>query len=477
MKIVNHFATALFCVTFPLVALGGGGLSTVSISKGGAASETGQDSFFTVTRVGGEMSNSLTVGISITGTAALGSDYTLSPAFVTAVSISANEASVNVVLEPLADNLLEGVEQAIITLTPNVAYDLGAMTSVTIDIADDPVEVNLTAPDTDASEAGPDNGSFTVTRTGGDGASTLTVGMSITGTAGLGLDYTLSPAFVTAVAVPGGSSSITVDLIPMADNLLEGAEEANITLTPNSSAYHLGSTIAETIHIADDPVEVSISSSDPLASEVTLDPASFTVSRSGGNTTASLTVGIAVSGSATFNGDYTFSPAFVTAVSISGNQPSVTVTVTPQVQAGDLPNDEGEETVVIDLQGTDYLIAAPGSTTLVIDDSDDSLFMDGFEQPELFKSCIRGLAKSDPDRFIDQGDTVFDLKTGLFWKSCGSLASFDWQTGLCQPDTVADLSSAADLENSGKSGRWREPTDAERLATGASCADGRVSAR
>lgn len=360
----------------------GGGLPTVSISSSTEpANELGEVTrFFEVSRVGGDISTGLTVSISIGGSATLGQDYRLQPAFVTAVAISANQSSVGVTLEPRADNLLEGEEQAVITLVANPElYTIDpAMDSASVTILDDPVEVVLSDADTEASEAGPETGSFTISRTGGDIDSTITVQITLTGSAGLGPDYSLSPAFVTAATIAGGETSRVVTLTPKADNLAEGPEEATLTLLPNNNIYNLGQPITDSVTIADDAPVIQISSNDSLASELTLDPASFTVSRTGGDITTSMTVGISIGGTATLNSDYSLDPPIVTAVGISGEE--TVVTLTPQAPIGDLPDDEGEETVVIDLvPSSNYLLGPNDSVTLIIDDR-DRLFVDRFEE-------------------------------------------------------------------------------------------------
>ena len=174
----------------------GGGLPTVSISSSaGPANELGEvTGSFEVSRAGGDISSGLTVQINIGGTATLGQDYRLQPAFVTAVSISANQTSRIITLEPLADNRLEGEEEAVITLVANAAdYTIDpTLDSASITILDDPVEVEVTDADTEASEAGPETGSFTISRTGGNIDSTITVQIALSGSASLGSDYTLS---------------------------------------------------------------------------------------------------------------------------------------------------------------------------------------------------------------------------------------------------------------------------------------------
>ena len=80
--------------------------------------------------------------------------------------------------------------------------------------------VTVTATDSDAAEAGPDPGVFTVTRTG-DTTNALTVNFTVGGTAAAGSDY---GAIGTSVLIPGGASSETITITPIADTLNEASE-------------------------------------------------------------------------------------------------------------------------------------------------------------------------------------------------------------------------------------------------------------
>lgn len=97
----------------------------------GSTSGRGQ---FTLTRTGGDLTTSLTVHYTLTGTATNGVDYSLLSGTVT---FSPKKSTVNIVLNPLADSLTEGTESAILTLSPDAAYTIknGTQTA-TISIAD-----------------------------------------------------------------------------------------------------------------------------------------------------------------------------------------------------------------------------------------------------------------------------------------------------------------------------------------------------
>jgi hypothetical protein len=101
---------------------------------------------------------------------------------------------------------------------------------VAISIADDdsaslPV-VTIIATDDDASEAGPDIGRFTITRTGSTD-DPLTVLFTVSGSATMGADY---DTFDSYAIIPIGESSITIDVTPIVDNDFEETEDVILTL-------------------------------------------------------------------------------------------------------------------------------------------------------------------------------------------------------------------------------------------------------
>src|SRR5439155_430578 len=68
--------------------------------------------------------------------------------------------------------------------------------------------VTIVATDPDASETGPDDGVFTVSRTG-DTSTALTVIYTISGTADFAVDYNRPP---TSVVIPAGATSATITI-------------------------------------------------------------------------------------------------------------------------------------------------------------------------------------------------------------------------------------------------------------------------
>ncbi|MFN8531109.1 MAG: Calx-beta domain-containing protein [Anaerolineae bacterium] len=126
--------------------------------------------------------------------------------------------------------------------------DMGAFESAFVPV------VSVTASQPNASEIGPATGTFTLTRTGG--LSALTVTFSIGGTATQGTDYTLTDpsanTLTTTVDFPAGVSSVDVTVNPLADGAVEGNETVVLTLVDGAD-YDLGGGASGTVTIADAP--------------------------------------------------------------------------------------------------------------------------------------------------------------------------------------------------------------------------------
>jgi hypothetical protein len=104
----------------------------------GTASEAGGDTgTFRLTRnpsAEAPLTATLTVNFTVTGSALNGTDYT---AVAVTATFAAGEATVDVVVEPLADAFVESAETVILTLTADPAYAVGTPSSATVTIAAD----------------------------------------------------------------------------------------------------------------------------------------------------------------------------------------------------------------------------------------------------------------------------------------------------------------------------------------------------
>jgi hypothetical protein len=112
------------------------------------------------------LSKALNVRFAVSGTAANdGTEFT--PFLTGDLAFAAGQATVDVVITPASDGVVEGNEMLTLTVVDAVGYDLGASVAATVTISDPPLPVvTLTVPDPDASEVTLDPGAFRFTRTG-----------------------------------------------------------------------------------------------------------------------------------------------------------------------------------------------------------------------------------------------------------------------------------------------------------------------
>ena len=318
----------------------------------------------------GSTTSALTVNVANPlGFANKGSDYTITPdvAYVDpyyTLTIPAGQASLDIALAATADTAQEGPEFANFELLPGSGYVLAGSTA-SISITDDDTTkplVRLITKGSDASEAG-DNGQFIVERFGST-ATALSVTVALSGTATNGTDYVNIP---TTVTIAAGQSQALVDVTPIADALIEGAETVILTISaatpyirPASSADYTGTV---TITDAQTP-GVSIVASDAAAAEAGSDPGIFVITRTGA-TTGALVVQLGLTGSALQGVDYATIPAQVT---IPAGSDFTTVVVTP------IDDGIGEpaQTVRLYLRAnSNYAIGTAGDATVTITDNAD----------------------------------------------------------------------------------------------------------
>ena len=223
---------------------------TIAATDANAAELNADTATFTVTRTGATTAP-LTVGFSLSGTATSASDYSVLSGSVT---IPTGALSATITLTPIDDVLVETNETAIVTLSGNAAYTLGATTTATATIVSDDVAptlptVTLSTTDAAAAEANRDPGTFTVTRSGATTAA-LTVNYSISGTATNGTDF---DNLTGSVVIPAGATSATITVRPADDSIIDANETTIVTLSGNSS-YILGATTVGTVTITDNDV-------------------------------------------------------------------------------------------------------------------------------------------------------------------------------------------------------------------------------
>ncbi|MBI4660133.1 MAG: HYR domain-containing protein [Verrucomicrobia bacterium] len=318
----------------------------------------------------GDTSASLTVNFSIGGTAVNGSDY---HRLENTVTIPGGVSFTDVTVQAFNDGEEESAEIVVLTLSSSAAYSLGPRTSATISIEDNdspprqPLQptVSILASDPEASERGPDFGTFTISRSG-DTSGPLTVYyLAPYGTAQNGRDYQL---IADTTTIPAGSSSVDIMVQPSDDTELESPESVVLTLSA-SALYTVGSPNSASVIISDDDQPspgrpmITVVAADPDASESGPDPGTFTISRSG-DTSSPLTVFYApLHGTARDGRDFnTLADSTIIPVGVS----SVNLLVQP-INDTEL---EGPESVVLTLAPSPaYVVGSPNTASITIADS------------------------------------------------------------------------------------------------------------
>lgn len=244
IELSNPTASMLGSIASHTLTINDGDRPVITVAASDAtAAEAGLDpGAFTVARTGPPVGN-LTVNFTRTGTATSGTDFT---AIGTSVVIPDTQASVTIAVTPQPDTTNEGSETVIVTLAADAAYTVGTPNAATVSILDDDRStVTIVATDPTASETPGDTGTFTVTRTAPTTGS-LTVNLTITGTATNGTDYT---SLSTALAFTAGQSSRTVTITPTNDAATEGPEV--VTLQIASGSYDIGAPGYDDVTILD----------------------------------------------------------------------------------------------------------------------------------------------------------------------------------------------------------------------------------
>jgi hypothetical protein len=313
---------------------------------------------FIVTRTG-PTTNSLTVNYAINGNATNGVDY---QTIGTSLTIPAGSATGTVVITPIADNLIEGAESVILSISSNTGYAVGIPGLALMTLADDDLaQVTVTATIPNLTETGPTTGEFTFSRTGATDTSLILV--CLRGGTASNFDYVSIGGTNFLITIPAGESSVTVPITPVADNLVEGDETVVVSINASLN-YVLGTPSTATVTIVDDPPVVNMSATDSTAAEAGRDVGVFTFTRTGGNLAAALPVFFSRGGTASISDCFTIGAI----ATIPANQTSETVTITPL--ADNLV--EGDETVTLTIIpngiSASYVIDSPSTGTVTIAD-------------------------------------------------------------------------------------------------------------
>ena len=186
---------------------------------------------FTFTRFG-TTNTPVQIFYTISGTAGNGSDYA---AISNSIVIPAGNLTATLPIKPLDDALVEGAEMVTLTLSANVAYTLGAVTTATVTITDDEPMVSLVASRTNILEGSQSPVILTVRR-GGNTAYEFTARLAVGGTASYGVDY---PAFATNVFFNCGVAAIDLLIFPTNELVTETLETISATVLPDAAYSRL----------------------------------------------------------------------------------------------------------------------------------------------------------------------------------------------------------------------------------------------
>jgi Ca2+-binding RTX toxin-like protein len=253
----------------------GEALPTVTIAATDAsASETGPDTgTYTITRSAATI-NPLTVNYTVAGTATNGTDYT---ALTGSAIIPANATTTTVTLTPIDDLIVDNPaspntpETAILNLTANAAYILGAAATqtATVSIADNDSTIQFS------------NAAFSVVEGSGGGfvnSNVVTVTRVGITTAAQSVQVEVNPAapfstiggnapvsptdynntaFPFLVSFAPGETSKTVNIPIFADTVVEGDETVSLRFVPGSATgtgVNIGAQNTATLTINNDDV-------------------------------------------------------------------------------------------------------------------------------------------------------------------------------------------------------------------------------
>jgi hypothetical protein len=229
-------------------------------------------------------------------------------------------------------------------------------------------------------EDGPDNLVYTFTREGPT-TSALTVNFNVTGSTASPTDYALTGAATFdgttgTLTIPIGSSTAALTVNPTTDTTVEPDETVVVNVAAGTG-YDVGTPGTATGTITNDDTDVSVAVAPSSTNEDGAGNLVFTFTRVG-VTTGALTANFTISGTATFNDDYTQTGAtsFVPpngTVEFAAGSSTATVTVDPTSDT----TVEPDETVILTVApGTGYNVAAMNNSatgTILNDDTDVSV--------------------------------------------------------------------------------------------------------
>ncbi|MDZ4841147.1 MAG: Calx-beta domain-containing protein [Hyphomicrobium aestuarii] len=386
----------------------------------------------------GVRTNPLTVNVDFSGTATLGSDYSVtggSTALSQQFTFPANTSTIDVILTPINDADQEGIEWSVIYLAdgaPGVYTSLQTSPrAARATILDDEIPtVQLTSTDLTLTEAGQTTATIPIARLGGFVNGVLNVNFALSGTGSPG-DYTVQGATFNSgtglwtAQMAAGQSSVNVLVRAVDDTAPEADETINVVLA-DGSGYRRHPTLQQLqlINIDNDRPTVTIASSDGTAAEPGSNKGVFTLTRTG-ILTSPLTVSATFAGTATFGLDYEalpFTYAFL------ANQPSINVDLVPR---RDTLSEPAEQVQMILQTGGGYTVGGSGAANINILDLAAGATLASFDwaMPERYGRDDNGNGLIDlPNSFAYANPTGgFDVNFDASSSAASlGIASFAW---------------------------------------------------
>jgi Domain of unknown function (DUF4347)/FG-GAP-like repeat/Calx-beta domain len=285
-------------------------LPTVNLSVSSNTGSEASSSSITVTATASSaVVGNQTMNLAVAGTSITTDDYILSTSTPNTITILNGQTTGTATFTVVDDSLIEGTENATLTISsPSSGMTLGTTTQ-TIAIADnDFPKVNLSVGSTAGSEAG--TTAITVTATASSAVvGDQTVNLAVTGTNITSGDYTLNGNAVNnvSVTIPTGQTTGTATFTVVDDTLIEGPETATLTISSPSAGITLGNSTSWNISIADnDFPAVNLSVSSNAGSEAGTTAITVTATASSA-VIGNQRVDLAVGGTGITTGDFTLS--------------------------------------------------------------------------------------------------------------------------------------------------------------------------
>ena len=336
----------------------------------------------------------------LSGTAISGDDYSITgSAIINNAAIATNAIATNIYIIPDDDNLVEGDETVVLTITGinSDSYTIGTPDTGTVTIIDNDIfEASIESTTATARESPLTVGVFTVDvdKINATGAP-IEIEYTVSGTADEGDDFS---ALSGTVLIEEGESTGVITLTPINDTDIESNETVVLTLV-NGPDYTVGGPDSATVIIVSDDSNVAqITASDGTAAESNgaVSSGEFTVSLSAPNNTGGpIIVNYAISGTADNETD--FDEINENAVTILDGEQDAVIEILP---VNDVVQ-EGTETVIITLAtGTGYILGSGPTRTATVQINDN-------DQATLTISD-NSLNEDDPDGEMEF-DVVLDL--------------------------------------------------------------------